>query len=70
MLDITVIVQVRDAGEPIGPCITEEITFDSYLAGLDAEHQGHVLESMIKCAFLDDAVLYAAIAAIWYGEGE
>ena len=39
MIDITVIVQVRDAGEPIGPCVTEEITFDSYLAGLGTEHR-------------------------------
>jgi hypothetical protein len=68
MIDITVIVQVRDAGEPIGPRVTEQITFDSYLAGLDAERHGQVLDSMIKCAFLDEAVLEATIATIWFGE--
>ena len=70
MIDITVIVQVRDAGAPIGPRVTEEITLDSFLAGVDAEQQGHVLDSMITCAFLDDAVFQAAIATIWYGEEE
>jgi hypothetical protein len=70
MIDITIIVQLRDAGEPIGPRVTEEITLDSFLAGLDTEHQGHVLDSMIKRAFLDEAVFQAAIATIWYGEDE
>ena len=69
MLDITVTVQVRDAEEPIGPRITEQ-TFDSYLAGPNAEEQGHLLDSIIKCAFRDEAVLRAALATIWHGEDQ
>jgi hypothetical protein len=69
-MDIIVTVQVRDAGKLIGRPITEWVTHGSYLAGLGAEHQDHMLNRMIRCAFLDEAVLQAAIAAIRYGEGE
>ena len=48
--------------------VTEQITFDGYLAGVNAEQHGHVLDSMIRCAFLDEAILQAAITAIVYGE--
>jgi hypothetical protein len=65
---IDVTVQVRDAGEPFGPPVTEHIFLGRFLAGLDAQKLGSILESMIKCCFLDDEVLQAAIAAIWYGE--
>jgi hypothetical protein len=66
-MDIIITVQVRDAGKPIGPPITEQITFASYLAGLVAEQQGHVLDSMIKCALLREAAFQAATAAVWNG---
>jgi hypothetical protein len=67
---IVVTVQVRDAGEPLGPPVTEHISLGRFLAGLDVQKLGLILESMIKCCFLDDEVLQAAIAAIWYGEAE
>jgi hypothetical protein len=66
-VDIIITVQVRNAGKPIGPPVTEQITFASYLAGLDAEQQGHVLDSMITCALLHEAASQAATAAIWNG---
>jgi hypothetical protein len=64
-MDIIITVQVRDAGEPMGLPVTEQITSDSYLAGLDIEQQGHVLDSMIRCALLHEAAFQAAVAAIW-----
>ena len=70
MIDITVIVQVRNSGEPIGPRVTEEITFANYLAGLGTEQQGRILDSMIKCAFLDETVVQAVIATTGHGDEE
>jgi hypothetical protein len=70
-------VQVRDDGEPVGPPVIEHIPLGRALTGLDhllaGRHSvelGPVLVSMIKCAFTDDDVFQAALAAIWYGEVE
>jgi len=67
---IDVTVQVKDAGEPLGPPVTGPISLDRFLAGLDAQKSGPIPESMIKCAFLDDEVAKTATAAIECAEEE
>jgi L-alanine-DL-glutamate epimerase-like enolase superfamily enzyme len=74
---IEVTVQVRGAGQRVGAPVTEHISLDrilteldGLLAGQDAAQLGSVLRSMIKCAFLDEEVFRAAIAAIECAEEE
>jgi hypothetical protein len=75
--DIQVNVQVRDDGEPVGLPVIEHIPLGRAVTGLDhllagghSVELGPALASMIKCAFDDDDVFQAALAAIWYGNGE
>ena len=69
-MDIIVTVTLCADGEQVGAPVVEHIPLGRYLAGLNAAQQGQVLQSMIKCVLLDEAVFQAAIAAIWYGEDE